>query len=130
MREILFRGKRLDNGKWVEGYYIKMGETYIEYCDAIYGPVQKEVYPKTVGQFTGLTDKNGKRIFEGDFVKDEYRHYYVVDYDEKRGGFYPFARGDGCGCCEDKTIWDATETEIIGNIYSNPEILKKAFKKE
>jgi uncharacterized phage protein (TIGR01671 family) len=81
MREILFRAKRKDTGEWVEGFYFE-SFTEIPYImtlhDHILGMTEfYEVDPATVGQFTGLLDKNGKRIFEGDIVKahDAYKQY-------------------------------------------------------
>ena len=91
MREILFRGKRVDNGEWVEGFFVSQAnDTYI------FEPLQvnhgidiggyldccrmQEVIPETVGQYTGLTDKNGKKIFEnGYFVIDEQTYKVVFD---------------------------------------------------
>ena len=79
MREILFKAKRLDNGEWVEGFYCCIGPAgqekhYIipEYASAFYGI---EVAPSTVCQYTGLTDRSGKKIFEGDIVRRETDYY-------------------------------------------------------
>lgn len=132
MREILFRGKRTDNGEWVYGnYYIaeKLDKSGVEYfiIEIEAEGSQYYVIPETVGQYTGLEDKNGKRIFEGDIVycksrldnanmviifecgqfrmvlSENYRSY------QTNSGFYDIN-------CFDK--------EVIGNIHDNPELLK------
>lgn len=74
MREILFRGKRIDNGEWVEGYFF--AKPILEKYFIIEGENQWMVDPKTVGQWTGLVDKNGVKIFEGDMA------IYLRDADE------------------------------------------------
>ena len=131
MREILFRGKRLDNGEWVYGYYVHIGpvscqRTYIipEYASALY---VNEVYPSTVGQYTGLNDKHGKRIFEGDIAK-------VLQGKDKDIAYVGFENGafmlyPKIGNIYERTLWEYWyndwDVEVIGNITDNPELLEK-----
>lgn len=132
MRDIDFRGKRTDNGEWVEGYYYKAKycRTDDELCDYITVPHPKEynepsshyiVDPKTVGQCIGLKDKNGTKIFEGDIVKRFWSGkmcVYQIDYDNGLASF--IGRADMKFTTFD---YDSEEFEVIGNTYDNPELL-------
>ena len=120
MHGILFRGKRTDNGEWINS-----SETYIRDGDGIWlSDVNLNVVtvvPETVGQYTGLTDKNGVKIFEGDIVK-HYDAVYEIRYITK----YTRFAGRNSGC-----IFAGIplgNTEVIGNIYDNPELLETAAK--
>lgn len=127
MREILFRGKRLDNGEWVCGFIVKMFGTY-HIIDKDDENTAYEVISETVGQYIGLKDKNGKRIFEGDILGS--RYYYMSPDDVAvevvkwfRNG-WAIQEGD---CMPDSLTEDGIlpYSEIIGNIHDNPELLGK-----
>lgn len=133
MREILFRGKRTDNGNWVYGYIvIKPYGSFIEKVEQIeardnlwheYYPV----IPETVGQYTGLKDKNGKKIFEGDIIgTDRFGVGHQIDgyvvYNENNGQYELVFDLDDNG-----KMYVMLERNVIveGNIHDNPEIMNK-----
>ena len=125
MRKILFRGKRIDTGEWVQGYPCRYGwigkeKDYIipDYTSALY---TAEVDPETIGQYTGLTDMNGNKIFEGDIVWNDYEEERgVVQWDNDMAKFIiTFSTFT----VDFDSIYGG-ELEIIGNVYDTPELLK------
>lgn len=137
-REILFRGKRVDNGKWVYGYFIESeSDLYRAYIVTsarwetnedgdtdLLETYTYEVDPSTVGQYTGLPDKNGVKIFEGDIVTATYLdHVYIgtVEYDQ--AAFWISWQRD----CEGRAFSGPScaiyPIEVIGNIYDNSDML-------
>lgn len=117
MREILFRGKNVDNGEWIYGDYAAPFAFYpanIFKQDGNFEGVA--VVPETVGQFTGLTDKNGRKIFEGDILKADNGHIGYVAFSE--GGFVK-----ACRCHFNFTNLYGDNQEVIGNIHDNPELI-------
>lgn len=123
MREILFRGKRLNNGEWVYGsyWYSHRSNTYQHFVFDD-GNVWVGVDPDTVGQFTGLTDKNGVKIFEGDIIEytDGCNDWLgAVKYACDDAQFVVrFIGGD----VESFDNLYSGDCEVIGNIYDNPEL--------
>jgi uncharacterized phage protein (TIGR01671 family) len=131
-REIKFRARRKLNGEWVYGSYVKSPSEdwcliVIDFDDELLESVYVRVITSTVGQFTGLKDKNGKDIYEGDILSSEARiighveggvrgYCYDVIYanpvGEKRWSLYACITNDYSG-----------NVEVIGNIYQNPELL-------
>lgn len=143
MRQILFRGKRADNGRWAEGYYICLNDVrgngshriYTGYAETDCGdfyPDWVEVDPQTVGQYTGVNDKTGKRIFEGDIVLDKYKREKFGEVGEiifvpERTAFELRLKQ------HPKYVVNVgshiTSLRVIGNIYDNPELLEEREEK-
>ena len=144
MREILFRGKQTDNGEWIEGAYspfhLNFGEReekphiIIISDDEDIDGLWCEVIPETVGQYTGLTDKNGTKIFEGDILKSTIKiidytdeGFSISHYDEELIGIVEW-RKDGFMIAHKSGTWARSfygcENYVIGNIHDNSKILK------
>lgn len=132
MREILFRGKRKDNSEWVYGNYAVTDNNGKQHFIFQNKAFEFDVVPETVGQYTGITDDNGKKIFEGDILgitNDDPDYDYITkvyldcdtlcvdvqgqDYDYTSIGFAIEIWNDECD-----------QVEVIGNIYDNPELLE------
>lgn len=141
MREILFRGKRVDNDEWATGYLVR-GEHYIYETEitAIYPPDTifypntettgyDRVFPETVGQYTGLTDKNGKKIFEGDILRytwdtlsgEKKPYTYVISYNNKEARFIGECDSDDLQHLLPTFKYVGERGEVIGNVYDNKE---------
>ena len=143
MREILFRGKRLDGCSWIEGYYVEQYKAQMIYIPnvEVYGDEYYHVIPETVGQYIGLTDKNGKKIFEGDIIQfgedEEYDWEFnigVVKFGEGTfdSGIYRytgFFYEDKKGNIDHNALYnweeDWEKCKVIGNVWDNPELLKE-----
>ena len=134
-REILFRGKRVSNGNWIEGYFVLLaineGLKHAISTGTDEGRfILFEVIPNTVGEFTGLCDKNGNKIFEGDIVRFYDKDWTAngiatVDFESGRwtiNGHYTTKLSS--------IVWldlyrKGFEYEVVGNIYDNPELLEE-----
>ncbi len=150
MRDILFRGKRIDNGEWVYGWYCKCPNGRWPLVDCIKNN-SYEVDPETVGQYTGLKDCKGQKIFEGDIFEFddeawsscytscgmeydscEVKNHGVIGYNEDCGCFdfiqYQFHENSVEADLHENHALEfadfVQELEVIGNIYDNPELLE------
>ena len=117
MREILFKGKAKNTGEWVQGYIYKVGKK-VFILRVLINEAPIEVDPETVCQYTELQDKNGKKIFEGDIIRD-------IDYGLMK---CVYLHGSFVWVCVNKFFWIELERytpneEVIGNIFDNPELL-------
>ena len=139
MREILFRGKQIyDDGKWIIGHYAcRYGTHYIYFPKTNpYSFDHEFIIPETVGQYTGLTDKNGTKIFEGDIIKAWGQRPMYVHFNEETLTWemtdvgVPIFEVNHLLNTMDlaevqvEAVVDEIHTEVIGNIHDNPELLK------
>ena len=129
-REIKFRGKRKDSGKWVYGWFVKVGVSYILPFNKTLATDFIEVIPETVGQFTGLCDKNDKEIYEGDIIT----HTETSPHGGWWDGIVSWQSEGSMGWCVEPLPKDKGRgrygmnycfvLEIIGNTHESPKLLE------
>ena len=132
MREVLFRGKRTDNSKWIcgdlrhisdwkGGYNLHIVDNTNGRNNSVTG---LEIIPETIGQYTGLTDKNGVKIFEGDIVRyDVNYHDMVISYDVENWGGWLYEDMDDNMQAYSIYEFCLKDIAVVGNIHDNPELL-------
>ena len=139
MREIICKGQRVDTEEWVEGYYCRENCEHPFSRNMVEKPyiIQKgtgiwfEVIPETVGQYTGLRDKNRKRIFEGDIIRDSHGFIWLVVFENNAFAVKNhlmelyFALWEQWEYDLESKEWDSPSDrfKVIGNIHDNPELL-------
>lgn len=127
-REILFKAKRKDNGEWVEGQYAYINNPLTENGEPIRHLIcngtnifNYEINPDTLCQYTGLTDKNGRKIWENDILElPGEDNYFTCEWVEDTARFV--MNGDGLTVDFDN-YWDY-QTEVAGNTFDDPELLE------
>lgn len=133
-REILFRGKRDDTGEWAEGFYCGGNERKtLRPCIFVYIPDRQsydcqDIIPETVGQYTGLKDIHGVKIFEGDIIKqyektqfgDPVSDFGLVKWDNKECMLFRTSTRIG----KERLVTSRDIYEVVGNIYDNPDLLE------
>lgn len=154
MREVMFRGKRLDNGEWVTGYYVHLHDSfkkkeshriYIGYAEAeldgneyLFYPDYFDVDADTLGQYVRLVDRNGKKVFEGDIVKEgldgaiaviafgDYASPCNDEHTHNIGFYLKWEKKHRKHLRKDLGFWCIYGSiEVIGNIHDNPELWKE-----
>ena len=134
-REIIFRGKRIDNGEWVYGYFWHIKEHYNpklsnRHCiKSIKNGLDYEVIPETIGQLTGLNDKYGVKIFEGDILLSESwgsnarskRKTHIVEWGREKW----LAAGYNGEMKVKPSLDTKSDWQVIGNIHDNKELIKE-----
>lgn len=136
MREVLFRGKQIDNGDWIEGYYLKadwngkeisaiIPQNTVLYSGNTIDSII-EIDPKTLCQYTGMNDKKGKRIWENDIVRIENSMDEGIGNIEFYGGMW-YVDGEPSNSMYDIMEYDdIAEIEVIGNIFDNPDFGRRS----
>lgn len=123
MREILFRGKDVVNGEWHYGYYVRRFDDCIIHSGLLPNDYVI-VKPKTIGQYTGLTDKNGVKIFKGDIVMKRTYHKKKPCEVVFGVGCFHCGWGGGSSTADHPYLLNDKQIEVIGNIFDNPELLE------
>ena len=121
MREILFRGRgntKYNDGEWYYGVPIRDFEGDWQICT---DNSKRTVIPETIGQYTGLKDKNGTKIFEGDIGRRR-DDIFLIDWSEEKAAFVMIFHDYICEILYLEEMWD--DAEVIGNIHDNPALLE------
>ena len=134
MREIIFKAKRKDNGEWMEGYYLNVAKINHFICTGkiklngavkgILAPEMYEIDPDTLCQYTGLTDKNGEKIWENDIVDtfEESSKEYLRNVVKFKDGCFKVFKKHYLSMHMDS--YERTDLKVIGNIFDNADLLE------